>query len=116
MVYDGTYTAEGIVVHLNGDVDDQHMIFLTKGCNEATFTVHACCYDDWEWKFSMESPAHYEMIKYMIMNAVFECEDMDELINMLDEIFEKDFSKIVVNEDECNGSCCENCNHRGCLN
>jgi hypothetical protein len=116
MVYYGTYNTEGIVVHLEGDADDKHIIFLTKECNEATFTVSVCCYDDWEWKFSLTSPANYEMVKHMIMDAAFECEDMDELIRVLDEIFEEGFSKIVINEDECEERCCENCNHRDCLN
>lgn len=116
MVYYGTYNTEGIVVHTNGDTDDIHVIYLTKEFNEATFTVRVCCYEDWEWKFSLASPANYEMIKYTIMDAAFECEDMDELINLLDEIFEKNFSKIVANEDKCDEHCCENCNHRDCLN
>lgn len=116
MVYYGTCNAEGIMVHINGDRDDMHIIMLTKQCDEAAFTVHVCCYDDWEWKFSMASPANYEMVKYMIMDAAFECEDMDELINLLDEIFEINFSAIVIDEDVCDGHCCESCNHRDCLN
>ena len=117
MVYYGTYNTEGIVVHINGDPDDVHVISLTKEFNEAAFTVRVCCYEDWEWKFSLTSSANYEMVKHMIMDAAFECEDMDELINMLDEIFEEMFSKIAVDENECNNECCcENCNHRDCLN
>ena len=116
MVYYGTYNTEGIVVHIKDDPDDVHVISLTKEFNEAAFTVRVCCYEDWEWKFSLTSSANYEMVKHMIMDTAFECEDMDELINMLDEIFEKMFSKIVVNEDKCDKHCCENCNHRDCLN
>mgnify|MGYP003293256720 CR=1 FL=1 len=116
MIYSGTYNTEGIVVHLNDDVDDVHMIILTKECNEAAFTVNVCCYEDWEWKFSLASPANYEMVKYVIMDTVFDCEDMDELIDALDEIFEEKFSAFVINECECNTGCCENCNHRDCLN
>ena len=116
MVYYGTHNTEGIVVHTVGDVDDVHVILLTKECDEAAFTVSACCYDDWEWKFILTSPAHYEMVKHVIMDAAFECEDMDELINLLDEIFENEFSEIVLWEDEYDECCCENCNHRDCLN
>lgn len=116
MVYYGTYNTEGIVVHTVDDVDDVHVILLTKECDEAAFTVSVCCYDDWEWKFILTSPAHYEMVKHVIMDAAFECEDMDELINLLDEIFENEFSEIVLWEDEYDECCCENCNHRDCLN
>ena len=116
MVYYGTYNTEGIVVHLNGDADDMHVIALTKECDEAAFTVSVCCYDDWEWKFSLTSPANYEMVKHTIIDAAFECEDMDELISVLDAMFEDNFSEIAMWEDECDECCCENCNHRDCLN
>ena len=116
MVYYGTYNTEGIVVHLNEDVDDRHIIYLTKECDAATFTVNVCCYNDWEWKFSLASPANYEMVKHMIMESAFECEDMDELINMLDDVFEEMFAEIVIWEDACSEHCCEKCNHRDCLN
>lgn len=116
MTYYGTYNTEGIVVHVNGDRDDMHVIALTKEHDANVFTVRTCCYDDWEWKFSMKSSSHYEMVKHMIMDAAFECEDMDELINTLDEMFEEMFSAIVVWEDECDGTCCEHCDSRDCLN
>lgn len=117
MVYYGTYATEGIVVHLNNDADDMHIIALTKECDEATFTVNVCCYEDWEWKFSLASPANYEMVKHMIMDAAFDCEDMDELIDVLDAMFEEDFAEIVIWDNDCDEACCcEKCNHRDCLN
>lgn len=100
MVYYGTDTTENIVVHTNGDVDDMHVITLSRACDEAAFTVNICCDEEWKWKFNLVSSAHYDIVKYMIMDAVFECEDMYELVDMLDEIFETDFADIVINEDE----------------
>ena len=117
MVYYGTYNTEGILWHPAGDMDDMHVILLTKECDEATFTVNVCCYEDWEWRFDMISPAHYEIVKHMIMDLAFECDDMDELIAAMDEMFAEDFAEIVVDDEcECDGSCCERCGHRGCLN
>ena len=116
MVYYGTCNTEVIVIHTVGDVDDMHVIALTKECDEAAFTVSVCCYDDWRWKFSLASPAHYEMVKHMIMDAVWDCEDMDELLDELDITFEEMFSEIVIDENGCDGHCCENCNCRDCLN
>ena len=116
MNYYGTYNTEGIVVCPEDDLEDTHVITLTKAYDKAEFTVNICCYDDWEWKFSLSSPTNYEMVKFMIIDAAFECENMDELIAKLDEIFEENFSDVVINEDKCNEHCCENCNHRDCIN
>ena len=46
-------------------------------------------------------------MKLNIFDVVWECEDMDSLMRVLSEIFEDNFSDILV-EDECNGDC-EHC-------
>lgn len=114
MVYYGTYKSEGILWHPVHDENDMHVIMLTKEPDEATFTVNVCCSDEWEWRFDMTSPSNYEIVKHMIMDLAFECSGIDELITAMDEMFAEEFAEIVV--DECDGSCCEHCGHRGCLN
>ena len=119
MVYYGTYNTEGIVVHTVDDVDDVHVILLTKECDEAAFTVSVCCYDDWEWKFILTSPAHYEIVKQDIWFATKDTisKKYDHRFkDIFNEIFENEFSEIVLWEDEYDECCCENCNHRDCLN
>ena len=41
---------------------------------------------------------------------------LPQIIDALDEIFEDMFADIVIEENECDGCCCEKCNHRDCLN
>ena len=116
MIYYGTYNTEGILWHTSGDADDMHAILLTKECNAPAFTVNVCCDDEWEWRFSMKSPSNYEIVKHMIMDLAFECNNIDELVDAMDEMFEETLAEIVINDEcECDGGCCEGCNHRDCL-
>ena len=44
------------------------------------------------------------------MTELYECDDVDELLDVLDEIFAADFEDIIVDEDEyacdgCRGGC-----------
>jgi hypothetical protein len=103
------------------DVDDTHCIELIKADDESIFYVTSCCNDDWVWAFYMDGLSNYEMVKHTIMDVAFECADMCELFGELDAIFAVDFEDIVAGEiegeEECNDTCCcENCDHRGCLN
>ena len=115
MVYYGTERTELITFHSEHNADDMHAILLTQHCDEAVFSVNVCCDSDWEWKFTMQSPSNYEIIKHVITELAFECEDMDELIAAMDEMFEEDFAPIAM-RDECENNCCEHCGHRGCIN
>lgn len=115
MVYYGTSNTEMIMWHPVCDVSDLHAILLTKECDGATFVVNVCCDPEWEWRLDMTSPSNYEIVKHMIMDLAFECDDMDDLIAAMDEMFMDDFAEIVV-DDEYDSGCCERCDHRGCLN
>lgn len=87
MVYDGTNNSELIVFHTVEDSDYKHFIELYKYMNSQVLSVGCCCDRDWGYKFFMTSNSDYERIKFNIMEAVFECEDVDELLDTLDEIF-----------------------------
>jgi hypothetical protein len=43
------------------------------------------------------------------MEAIFECDTMDELMENLSEVFEDGFADILVNEEHCCGECCGEC-------
>lgn len=110
MLYCRTYESETIVIHPNDNPDESHVIEIEKGCNEPTFSVTCCCYEDWRWTF-MYTKNGYDLIKYYIMDCIRECDDMDELIDTLDAIFEENFMDMVYDYDECDGDCanCELC-------
>jgi hypothetical protein len=120
VVYCSTYVTEGILFHNSDDANDFDIIALTKDVNGETFTVDVDFDENWEWKFVF-SPANYEMIKHMIMSAASTCDNEDELLMELENLFEDMFKDIVVwnvdyeecTNEECN---CENgCKHCGCI-
>jgi hypothetical protein len=110
MVYYGTETTEYIVIHEAGEHDKKHYIGMTKHADMSMFTVRCDC-SDWRYDFMMENNSDYDRIKFNIMEAIFECEDVDALLVVLSEVFEDGFGDILIEENECNcdGSC-ENCN------
>lgn len=120
MIYLMTDVTERIYMHNDCDKNDVHCIMLTKSGEEPVFYVHCCCDEDWVWEFYMDNASNYEMVKHMVMDTMFECEDIEAVICELDEVFADIFDDIVVwdvdndnNNEEC---CCERCNHRDCLN
>lgn len=121
MVYHGTSNTETIWFGPENNIEEVHYIELHKADDEPVFYVTTCCNDDWVWAFKMDTSSNYEMVKFTIMEAAFECCCINNLLDTLDEIFEEDFVDILVeDEDECecgcNGNCCEQCDHRDCLN
>lgn len=108
MVYYSNYVTEGIVFHSKDDVDDFYIIALTKNLDGGTFTVEVDFDDEWKWEFDLGCPANYEMVKHMIMDVAFSCENEDELLMELDSVFEEMFEEIVVWDDDCDGDC-EHC-------
>ena len=107
MVYTGTGMAEFINVNDNGN---HYSIEMAKMPNDNTFAV-ICDYDEnWGYEFYMENNSDYEKVKFNIMEAIFECESMDELIKELSEVFEDGFADILVESNCSCGSNCEFCN------
>lgn len=106
MKYCGTYATERIAISVPGD-EAMHFIEMTKSGSEPTFWVNCCCDENWSYEFVMEDNSSYERVKFNIMQSIFECDTMEELLDMLSEIFEDGFEDILVN-DTCNGDC-EHC-------
>jgi hypothetical protein len=99
------------------DHNDVCCIDLIKAFDEPIFYVTTCTNTDWVWAFHMDGESNYEMVKHTIIDAIFECDDIIELMDYLDAVFEESFDDIVAWEEEMyDDCCCENCNHRGCLN
>jgi hypothetical protein len=106
MNYHGTYATETIYVTTGNEV---HYIELTKSGDDPIFFVTTCCNEDWVWAFNMDM-SNYDMVKHVIMDVIFDSEDMEELIDTLDEVFEEVFADILVD-----GECDCGCNHCGCM-
>ena len=106
MVYYGTYTSEKIVANYAAQHDEMHFIELTKMAERPTFIVTCCCDEDWFYEFHLGSNAEYEMVKFCIMENMFECETMEELLSQLSEIFENEFEDMLIEDEFCCNECC----------
>ena len=107
MIYHGTYSIERIAVHPMDNMRETQFIELTKSADSPTFWVTCSCDKDWFWEFYMTNNSDYERVKLNIMDAIFECDDMDALMAVLSEVFMDGFGDMLV-KDECDGDC-ENC-------
>lgn len=108
MIYHGTYASETIEFYTVSRPDIAHWIEMTKSADDPTFFVTCCCDPDWHYEFYMENNSDYERVKMTIMDAIFNCENPDALIDELSEIFEDGFMDILVENDGCDGDC-DNC-------
>lgn len=106
MMLCGFYTTEAIAIHPEDDLNETHFIYLEQSKENPTFSVSCCCDEDWEYTF-VYSKSDYERVKFSILNAIFECEDMEEIMDVLSETFEECCADILV-DGECDGDC-ENC-------
>ena len=101
MIYHGTHTTETIVVHPNNDERNHQFIDLIKGAEEQILTVQMDDgVDERSWDFYLDEPSDYERIKFNIMQSIFDTEDMDELGEVLDEIFNDGFESILIKYDD----------------
>ena len=108
MMYCGTGSFERILFHDN-DLEGTHWIDITMHKDDAVFAVTCCCDDSWEWEFYY-GKSDYDLVKFTIMNAIYDCDDVDELLDALDEIFAEEFGDIAIDEDECEcDGCCGGC-------
>ena len=105
MIYYGTGALERILFH-DDVLEEPHWIDMEMSLEDDIFAVTCCCDDSWEWVFYYNK-SDYDRVKFTIMNAIYECDDVDELLDILDEIFAEDFEDILVDEDEfeCDGCC-----------
>lgn len=115
MILCGSYEAESIIVHPSNNPNEAHCIEIVKDNEEPIFRVTYCCNEDWVWEF-LYTKTNYEVVKYLIIASIVECDTIDELIDMLDETFEEECYDMICDgveyyedeEDECDGDC-ENC-------
>ena len=112
MVLCGNYEVEHIIVHPSRNLNEAHCIEITKDKDAPIFSVTYCCDEDWIWEF-VYTKTNYEVVKYLIMASIVECDTMRELIDMLDETFADECEHMICDgvEIECDGdcACCEFC-------
>ena len=104
---------ERFYVHPSNNPHERHWVDVSMRGDAPTFAVTSCCDDEWIWEFWYDK-TNYDLVKHVVMDCIFECDDMDELIDAMDETFAEYFYEIVVDEDlqedeiQCDGDC-DNC-------
>lgn len=117
MILCGLYENERIIVHPYNNLEESHWIDLIKDKDEPVFYVTCCCNEDWEWEFDY-SKTNYERVKHIILDCIFECHDMEALMDDLDEIFEEivygsDYEDVEEYEEDDEIDCCGDCDRCG---
>ena len=101
MIYNGTYKQETLIVNPNNDEKKIQFIDLVVDANEQILSVRldADTKDYW-WDFHLDNPSDYERIKFNVMESMWDTEDMEELAETLDHIFNDGFADILVRDEE----------------
>lgn len=102
MVCNGIYVAETFEVNPMDALNETHWITMEKSGEAPVFYVYACCDDDWFYVFKMSSNTDYERVKHNIIDMIFECDTMDELLANLGKLFKDGFADILINKEEIN--------------
>lgn len=117
MVYYGTNVTETIVFHPAGEPENVHYFELTKLSDAPVFVVEFCCDEEWRFMFKLTGQKIYEQVKGIITDAMFEHEDIKDMLDELEEFFTMGFGNALIGEsgdcdhdDDCNGDC-EHCKY-----
>lgn len=112
MVYHGSSFAEVILMHTFDNPQEKYFIELTRLDDKPVMNVDCIVGDQiYFWAFDISRISDYERIKFNILDAVFECDTIGELMETLQEVFTDGFADIMIdnNHDECNIACCGDC-------
>ena len=95
MVFRGSSNTETIFFHTAGDCDDVHWIDMTIYPGSSSFEVVCCCGEGWKYEFEY-TKSDYDRIKFLVMETIFTCETVEEVVETLTEVFDDGFSDIVI--------------------
>lgn len=120
MVYRGTDCTERINMSPMDRMNFTQWIEMRRFAASHELEVFLC--DDygnrreaWSWWFNLDKPMTYEQIKHNIMENMFECDTMDELAEVLGEVFEDGFGDVLMNDERDDCECdCDTCDCCGC--
>ena len=111
MIYRGTNFTERIQMSPMDRMKTTQWIEMRRFAKSNELEVFLC--DDygnkrnvWSWWFELDEPMTYEQIKFNILEHMFECDTMDELAEVLSEVFEDGFAGVLMDDEEC-GKCAE---------
>lgn len=101
LVFEGATHTEVLWLRKQDETEERYPIFFTKYGDEPKFSV-ALEVDNYgqEWEFWMLNPSMYEIIKYAVFDMMMQCETIEELGDVLNEIFNEHFGDAIVQEED----------------
>lgn len=100
MKYCGTENVEMIQFSPMDAMNETHFIAMQKAFDEPVFYVSCCCADDWFFTFAFDDNTTYERVKYNIMEAIFNCDTTNELLDYLEDVFVEGFDDVLIYDDD----------------
>ena len=97
MMYRGSEYFEKIYLCPEGRPTNIHYIELVRCKN--MLVVETCCTPGWSYSFISDDTSDFERIRFNIMDQIFKCKGLDELLNRLGIIFEDGFADILIEDD-----------------
>lgn len=88
--------SEKIYLCSEGGATSIHYIELIR-CRNTLF-VETCCTPDWSYRFTSDDPSDFERIKFNIMEQIFKCNSIEELLDQLSFVFEDGFAGILIED------------------
>lgn len=114
MVFCGIIATEQIDLHPNDNLDKLHSIGITMDKHEPKFYIWSSDDREWFWEFWYLSRTDYERVKQCIIDVAYECDNINETLNTLNEVFLEYFSDMLTTEEDvCQ---CENISYSSYLN
>ena len=107
----GIIETEQIDLHEEDDLDQTYSIALTKAKHEPMFCVFSNYDPTWIWEFWNMSTTDYERVKMCILDIASDCEDIEETLYVLSNVFVECFGDMLVEEEcecTCGGTGCNN--------
>lgn len=98
MNYCGTEREERIYF-CSEDGETAYHVDMERSENDDVFFIKICCDPEWVWAFYM-SAFNYEVVKHTIMDIGFSCKCIECMKEIMDTIFERDFTDIIAYDCE----------------
>lgn len=100
--------SETQIIHLRSETGhrETYEINIIMDPVDPVFFVYSYANEEWIWEFKYTNKTDYERVKQCIIDMVYGCENIDELMYALNDVFMEYFSDMLIyQEDEYQ---CEN--------
>lgn len=102
MIYKGTSYTERIEMRPIDSQTNKWIELRRSPCKQELEVFlcddHGNTRDVWSWSFNLPDQMTYEQIKFNVMENMFGCENVEELAEVLDEVFVDGFTTVLLGQ------------------